>query len=155
LIKIDGNGNTKWVQKFGGPERQLGIYVNQTRDGGFIVSGRTGPYQQSTSDGLLVKFAPVDIAVDIQGGLGIKANIKNNGTADLTNVTWQIHVQGGILGRINKTVNGTIDIPAGVSKKVGTGILFGLGPLAITANVADEQKTATGTQLVILSLVKK
>jgi hypothetical protein len=64
-------------------------------------------------------------------------------------------VQGGILGRINKTVNGTIDIPAGGSKTVGTGMLFGFGAISITAKVANEEQTAKGTQIIIYSMVKK
>jgi len=95
------------------------------------------------------------LTYNIVGGLGVHLKITNNGTANAGGVPWQIHVEGGILGRINRTVNGTIDIPAGKSKKVGTRILFGLGPLAITANAAGEEKTATGTQLIILSIVKK
>jgi subtilisin family serine protease len=91
----------------------------------------------------------------IKGGLGVNMMLKNNGTTNITNISWQIHVQGGILGRINKTVNGTIDIPAGESKTVGTGMLFGLGALSITAKVAYEEKTTKGTQLIIFSMVQK
>jgi hypothetical protein len=64
-------------------------------------------------------------------------------------------VEGGMLGMINKTVNGTIDIPAGESVTVKTGMLLGFGAISITAKVADEEKTATGTQLIIISMVKK
>ena len=95
------------------------------------------------------------LEVKIKGGLGVKAVITNNGTSDANDITWQIHVQGGILGLINKTVNGTIDIPAGGSKTVGTGMLFGFGAITITAKVADEERTATGTQIIIFSMVKK
>jgi hypothetical protein len=102
-------------------------------------------------------FTKSDLTFSISGGLGIWINIKNNGTANATDVPWWIHVEGGILGRINKTVNGTIDIPAGlgVTISVGTGMLFGFGPISITAKVAEEEKTATGTQLIIFSMVKK
>jgi hypothetical protein len=57
-------------------------------------------------------------------------------------------------GKINKTVNGTVDIPAGKSVTVKTGILLGFGAISITAKVADEEQTATGTQLIIFSMVK-
>jgi subtilisin family serine protease len=93
--------------------------------------------------------------VKIKGGFGVKLDITNNGTSDVTNVTWQIHVEGGTLGMINKTVNGTIDIPAGKSVTVKTGMLLGFGTISITAEVADEEQTATGTQLIIFSMVKK
>jgi subtilisin family serine protease len=92
--------------------------------------------------------------VKIKGGLGVNMVITNNGTTDITNVTWQIHVKGGILGIINKTKNGTIDIPAGKSKTVSTGMLLGLGGITISARVASVEKTAKGTQLLIFSMVK-
>jgi len=99
------------------------------------------------NSGSVYVFTKSDLTFSITGGLGVKAVIKNNGTSDVTGIPWQIHVQGGILGMINKTVNGTIDIPAGGSKTVGTGMFFGFGAISITAKVADEEKTATGTIL--------
>ncbi len=155
LVKIDENGNTKWVEFFGGPGSQTGIWVNQTRDGGFIVAGRTGVYPVATSDGLMVKFAPMNLTVDIKGGLGIKTDIKNNGIANLTNVSWEIHVKGGLLGSINKTIEGTINLAAGESITEKIGMVFGFGPITITTKVADEETTAKGTQLLIFSIVKK
>jgi len=94
------------------------------------------------------------LTFDITGGLGVNIKITNNGTVKATVVDWQIHVEGGILGKINKTINDTVDIPAGQSRTVGTGLFFGLGPITITAKVADEEKTAEGTYLFIFSMVK-
>lgn len=109
--------------------------------------------------GSLTKTVPVNESIsltfDITSGLGVKVAITNKGTADVNNVYWQIQVQGGILKLINKTVNGTIDIPAGDAVTVTTGMLFGFGPISITAKVADEEQTATGTQIIIFSMVKK
>jgi hypothetical protein len=93
--------------------------------------------------------------IDIKGGLGVKAIITNNGLSDLTNVTWQIHVEGGILGRINVTVNGTMGVPAGGSFTISTGLIFGFGLMTITVTVAGEEQTATGTQIIIFSMVKQ
>jgi len=97
----------------------------------------------------------VSEGVKIKGGLGVNMVMTNNGTTDITNVTWQIHVEGGILGMINKTKNGTIDIPARGSKTVSTGMLLGLGAINISARVAGIEKTAKGTQFIIFSMVKK
>jgi len=57
IVKIDSEGNIEWVQKYDGPDIQLGSSIDKTDDGGFIVSGATGSYYSSKSDGLLVKFA--------------------------------------------------------------------------------------------------
>lgn len=94
------------------------------------------------------------LTFNITGGLGVNLKITNNGTVKSTIADWQINVKGGILGKINKTINGTVDIPAGESKIVGTGLFFGLGPITIIAKVADEAKTAEGTYLFIFSIVK-
>jgi subtilisin family serine protease len=91
----------------------------------------------------------------IKGGLGVSLVITNNGTANLTNITWQLQVKGGILGLINKTVNGTVDIKAGESKTMSTGMLFGLGGISISARVSVIEKTAKGTQIIIFSMVPK
>jgi hypothetical protein len=97
----------------------------------------------------------INLALYISGGLGVKVEITNNGTSDVNDVPWQIHIQGGILGMINKTINGTDDIPAGKTVTVTTGILFGFGPISINAKVADKEQAATGIQLIILSMVRK
>jgi hypothetical protein len=50
-------------------------------------------------------------------------------------------------------VDGTVDIAAGESKTVGTGLFFGFGALQVTATVDEETKTASGTQLIILTMI--
>ena len=102
-----------------------------------------------------VNVSGITLNIDIKGGLGVKAIITNNGLSDLINVTWQIHVEGGILGRINLSVNGTMGVPAGGSFTVSTGLIFGFGLITITVKVADEEQTAKGTQIIIFSMVPK
>jgi agmatine/peptidylarginine deiminase len=97
---------------------------------------------------------PPSVSFSITGGLGVHLKFTNNGTSDVPDVPWQIHIAGGILGKINKTVNGTVDIPAGKSVTVKTGMLLGFGAISITAKVADEEQTATGIQIIIFSMVK-
>ncbi len=95
-----------------------------------------------------------NLEIDIQGGIGVKAIIINNGTTDANDIPWQLQVQGGILRRINKTVDGIINIPAGKSITMETGMLIGFGAITITANVVDEKQVASGMQIIIFSLVK-
>jgi subtilisin family serine protease len=95
-----------------------------------------------------------DIKVNLKGGLGIEAVITNEGTSDVTGVDWQIHVEGGIQGMINKTVSGTVDIKVGESQTVSTGLFFGLGNIKISVRADIVRKAVRGTQLVIYSMVK-
>jgi hypothetical protein len=108
-----------------------------------------------TDSGSVYVFIKPTFTFNITGGFGVNLKITNNGTINATGVPWQLQVKGGLLGRINKTVNGTIDIPAGQSKTVGMGMFFGFGALTITAKVADEEQTKKGTQILVFSIVKK
>jgi hypothetical protein len=93
------------------------------------------------------------VSCTITGGIGVHLQVTNNGSTEAEDIPWQLHVTGGILGLLNKTMNGTIDVPAGSTMTVGTGLFFGLGPTMVTAKVADQEYTATGFQLIIFSLL--
>jgi hypothetical protein len=96
------------------------------------------------------------LIINITGGLGVKAVIINNGTSEATDIPWQVHAEGGILGRINMSVNGTISrIPAGGTVAVGKLIMVGLGPLSITVKVADEETTASGVLFLFFVIIMK
>lgn len=91
----------------------------------------------------------------ITGGLGIHVKITNKGTINSSDVVWEIHVQGGIFGLINSTINGTVDVAKGETKTVGTGMFLGFGGIQITATVDEGTKTVSGIQLFIFIMVKK
>ena len=113
---------------------------------------------ENTSD-----FCTVDVSLstlfipefNVRGGFGVNVVIKNTGSIDVTDVKWEIHVEGGILGFIDKTANGTVDIKAGESQKVYSGMLFGLGEIDVKVTVLNEEKIATGTQIIILTIIKQ
>jgi len=153
LIKTDTLGNEQWNITIPTPFTS----GQQTNDGGYIIAGSTSGYYNG--DVWLIKFAPEgetpNLKFTITGGFGVHVKITNNGTTNYAGVAWQIHVEGGFFGSINYIVNGTVDIAIGELKKVGTGMLFGLGDLQITANVDEEMKTANGKQLFFFTKVKK
>jgi hypothetical protein len=62
LVKLDDDGKIEWVQINGGPNREVGISIKQTQDGGFIVAGRDGTSYSKQADAVLTKFAPFDNA---------------------------------------------------------------------------------------------
>jgi hypothetical protein len=55
LIKMDNNGNEEWNKTFGGKNWEQGQYVQQTSDGGFIISGSVDQYAGGPNDLWLIK----------------------------------------------------------------------------------------------------
>ena len=55
LVKADALGNMEWQQTFGGSDYDCGHAVQQTADGGYIVTGETHSYGAGQSDVYLIK----------------------------------------------------------------------------------------------------
>jgi hypothetical protein len=142
----------KLVASDGAAGDWFGVAVALSGNTAFI--GACCDDDNGVDSGSVYVFTKSDLTFSITGGIGVKATITNEGTTDANDIPWQIHVEGGMLGMINKTVNGTIDVPAGDTVTVKTGLLLGFGAISVIANVAGKEQTAEGMQILILSMVK-
>ena len=55
LIKTDANGDSLWTKILGGADADIGSFVLQTADGGFLVTGVTSSFGTGNSDLFLIK----------------------------------------------------------------------------------------------------
>jgi hypothetical protein len=160
LIKTDTTGDEEWIKTIDNHDGEDHAFFGQpTNDGGYIITGYTGDYIMEQCDAFLIKLGKNggDVKVDIKarGGFGIKMQITNTGTMDISTLTWTINVLSEN-GKINKQINGTIPtLAVGESSTVSSGLFFGFGLLLIRVSAGITQQCTIGQQLLIFTLFEK
>ena len=148
------------------------LYTSITEDGGATwttpnENSENGPVESAdicAFGGLysaqeVIYFSSIDTSIpiveikSISGGFGVTAEVENSGTGDAVNVPYTITASGGLLGMINKEIEGVISIPAGDSVSISLPIIIGLGSVTIDVQVGTASSSVDGTQLLIYTLL--
>jgi hypothetical protein len=92
LIKTDGNGNEIWSQRFGGADNDQGWSVQQTTDGGYIISGYTESFGNGDRDIYIIKTdangnitSTFDIPIDLNRNIERVVDILGRETKEKKN----------------------------------------------------------------------
>jgi hypothetical protein len=115
LIKTDANGDTTWTRTYGGTENDEGNCLQQTSDGGYIITGVTTSYGEGTPDSSNVYLIKTDANGDTiwtkaYGGAGDEAGQSVQQTSDagyiITGVTTSCGAGEGDVWLIKTDANG-------------------------------------------------
>ena len=113
-------------------------------------------YVDETAAASFIELWPPYLDLEIQGIFGgVQAKLTNNGTSEITDISWGIEITGGILGLINVATDGMVDVLAEdeqVNLKTDR-IIIGLGKISINVNIDTWKKTAQGFALGPLVLI--
>ena len=130
-----------------------------TTPGSYFVKLRVTDQYNAT--GIVTKTIDVggtiNFTIDITGGFGVKAAIKNIGTMNATKVKWTINLTGGFI-LLGKTKSATvIKLVAGASTTIKDTPIFGFGKTTIKVEIscaegASATQTKTGTVILFFVL---
>ena len=149
------------------------VYISYTEDGGLswsspvVKSGSEGAVSADIgalglvyegTDGIVYYEQgegdfPILSIESISGGLGVSVDISNTGTGDAEDIAYTLSATGGLLGMINKEVEGTVSISSGSTETISLPMIIGLGSVTIDVQVGSISESVTGTQLLIFTKI--
>jgi photosystem II stability/assembly factor-like uncharacterized protein len=111
-----------------------------TSDGAHLLRyysiDNAGNAEQENNCSFMIQHPP-EFRVTIAGGVGIRITIENLGPSDLTDVSWNLTLSGGII-LVGKHKSGDVSVSAG-NHVVLNSFVFGIGKPIISLTVGSSQ----------------
>lgn len=141
------NGGIKWSDPIILNEQENSVSMEKDNvdiDERYVIW--TNNEQNSTLYFNLINISsPLIQILNITGGRKISADIRNTGTADANNLTYQIIINNGFLLTKRRTT-GVVNISVGETVRISTdGIIFGFGKPTLRVQAGTSTKTAQAT----------
>jgi photosystem II stability/assembly factor-like uncharacterized protein len=136
MYKLD---NVSWVIYDDGP---FVVNINADHVLRFYSIDNTGNIEEEKTCEFTIQHPP-NLQISITGGFGIKIHIKNLDTTNITNASWNLSLDGGIL-LFGKQKAGIVNIEAGDELTLNS-LVFGFGKPAITFSIVSSQKIVQGS----------
>jgi PKD repeat protein len=106
--------------------------------------------ESNWSEPLVITITNTDFSIDIRGGFGVTATIKNIGGTNVTDIQWTMTLTGGLV-LLGKTKSGTApSLEPNATTSFKDSPILGIGKTTIQVNVTCAEgvtitKSATGT----------
>jgi len=150
-IDWDDGTATEWLGPFHSDEEEI-LTHHWTMPGVYEVKAKAKDIYDAVSDWsdpLLVEITgPAFTVESIHGGFGISMILNNTGSVDVSNVVWNIELNGGLI-LLGKSKSGVISILPVGEFRAANSFIFGFGKTMITVNAtcaegATARKTESG-----------
>jgi hypothetical protein len=103
---------------------------------------------------ILAESGDPSLELELKGGLGVTGSFTNIGNETITGATVDLFIYGGMLGKINKHVQITIDeLPPGETGSIGKKLLLGFGKISIGLIADDAVHYTSGLQLLLFTKI--
>jgi hypothetical protein len=141
-----GDTNSTWLGPFNSGDDATATHSWNTA-GNYTVKVKakdTFGLESGWSDPITVHIesSPAVKIGDITGGIGrITAEVSNNGTDEISNISWSMNLDGGLIFLGRETTDTITEIQPGSSVQIQTRFLFGVGQVTITVAVDVVEKT--------------